>query len=89
MEHWYSLLDDPGYYEALKERVEIEFAADPAAADFGADEPVALEVDVKNVETLLVKVFEINTFNYYREPRVARSTPRSTSTAWSRTRSGA
>jgi hypothetical protein len=64
MEQWYSMLDDPTYYEALKERVEIEFPP-TMRTDYGARDAVALEVDLKNVETLLVKVFEINTLNYY------------------------
>ncbi len=66
MERWYSLLDDPGYYEALKERVEIEFPP-TQRTDYGDEDPVTIDVDLKNVDTLLVKVFEINTFNYYRE----------------------
>ena len=66
MERWYSLLDDPTYYEALRDRVELEFA--PTQPEhYDAAEPVAVEVDVKNVRTLLVKVFEIDAFNYYRE----------------------
>ena len=66
MEKWYSLLNDPAKYQALKERIEIEFA--PANKTFFTpDEPVALDVDVKNVKTLIVKVFEINTLNYYRD----------------------
>lgn len=64
MERWYSLLDDPGYYERLKDRVEIEFAPTQRRA-YSATEPVTLEVDVKNVNKLLIKVFEINTLNYY------------------------
>ena len=32
-----------------------------------ADEPVTLDLDVKNVRTLIVKVFEINARNYYRQ----------------------
>ena len=64
MERWYSMLDDPGYYEALKERVEIEFAP-TQRRDYGATEPVAIAVELKNVDTLLVKVFEINALNYY------------------------
>ena len=64
MERWYSMLDDPGYYQTLKERVDIEFAPHNPTT-FGADDPVTLEVDVKNVETLVVKVFEINTLNYH------------------------
>jgi len=66
MERWYSLLDDPGYYERLKERVEIEFVP-TLKTEFRADEPVSLELELKNVDTLLVKVFEIDTFNYARE----------------------
>ena len=65
MERWYSLLDDPGYYEKLKDRVEIEFAPTQRRS-FGATEPVTLAVDVKNVRKLLIKVFEINTLNYFR-----------------------
>src|SRR5207248_1724684 len=33
---------------------------------FAPDEPVKLELFVKNVPTLLVKVFELNTTTYYR-----------------------
>jgi hypothetical protein len=63
-EQWYSLLP-PEQYQALKERVDIEFAFTNKTS-FAADAPVALDVDVKNVGTLLVKVFEINTRNFYR-----------------------
>jgi hypothetical protein len=64
MERWYSLLDDPEYYEQLKQRVELRFA--PTQREYyGADEPVTLEVDVKNVPTLLVKVFEVHALNWY------------------------
>jgi len=66
LERWYSLLDDPAYYEQLKERVEIDFPPHQQT-EFGAGDPVAIEVDLKNVDTLLVKVFEINTLNYYTE----------------------
>ncbi len=66
MERWYSMLDDPAYYERLRERVEINFS--PTQPDhYRANDPVAIDVDLKNVGTLLVKVFEINAFNYYRE----------------------
>ncbi|MAF67105.1 MAG: hypothetical protein CMJ84_15785 [Planctomycetes bacterium] len=65
MERWYSLLDDPAAYEALRERVEIEFPPTQATR-LAADEPVTIEGDVKNVQTLLVKVFEIDAFAYYR-----------------------
>src|SRR5690606_29857975 len=39
MQRWYALLDDPAYYERLKERVEIEFV--PTQPEwFAADAPV-------------------------------------------------
>ena len=45
--------------------MDIDFAF-TNKTDFAADEPVKLDLYVKNVPTLLVKVFEINTSNYYR-----------------------
>ena len=64
MEKWVSLLDDPAKYQALQERVDIEFAPTNKPA-FRGNEAVTLDVDIKNVSTLVVKVFEINTLNYY------------------------
>ncbi|GAB4138560.1 MAG: hypothetical protein Fur0037_04340 [Planctomycetota bacterium] len=65
VERWYSLLS-PGYVEELKKRVEIAFPATQRRF-FGAEEPVGIDVDVKNVPKLLVKVFAIDTFDYERE----------------------
>jgi len=66
-EQWFSMLP-PAKYQALKERIDIDFAyTNPER--FAADDPVELELFVKNVQTLIVKVFEINTRNYYREHR--------------------
>lgn len=64
MERWYSLLDDPAYYEQLHKRVELRFAPEQPTYYTGGD-PVQITVDLKNVETLLVKVFEIDTLGYY------------------------
>jgi hypothetical protein len=65
MQRWYALLDDPAYYEQLRDRVEIRFA--PTVREhFALADPVRLEVDLKNVGRLLVKVFEIHTYNYLR-----------------------
>ncbi|HLF95323.1 MAG TPA: hypothetical protein VJB14_17785, partial [Planctomycetota bacterium] len=64
MEKWYSLLDDPGRYQALKDRVELSFPPQNPSL-FRADDPVTIDADVKNVEALVVKVFEINALNYY------------------------
>lgn len=63
-ERWYALLDSPKDYQRLSDRVDVEFA--PTNPDyFVADAQVALEVYVKNVPTLVVKVFEINTRNHF------------------------
>ncbi|MEZ5978028.1 MAG: hypothetical protein R3F34_07415 [Planctomycetota bacterium] len=62
MERWYSLLDDPAYYEQLEQRVDLEFPR-TQRTEFGVDDPVEIALDVKNVETLLVKVFEIDARN--------------------------
>jgi len=66
MERWYSLLDDPAYYERLEQRVDLEFPP-TQRLEFGIDEPVTIALDVKNVPDLLVKVFEIDALNYYLE----------------------
>ncbi|MCA8942169.1 MAG: hypothetical protein KDB80_06370, partial [Planctomycetes bacterium] len=66
MERWYSMLDDASYYESLKERVVIDFLPSQKRY-FEPDEPVSVALDVKNVPTLLVKVFEIDTFDFHRD----------------------
>jgi hypothetical protein len=68
-ERWYALLDDPAQYQALKDRVDIDFAP-TSRSWFAAGEPVALELDLKNVPTLVIKIYEIDTLGYYtREDR--------------------
>jgi 5-hydroxyisourate hydrolase-like protein (transthyretin family) len=63
-ETWASQLP-PELFRQLKDRIDIDFAPINKTS-FGADEPVKLDLFVKNVPTLIVKVFEINTQNYYR-----------------------
>jgi hypothetical protein len=63
-EDWASQLP-PEQFKALKERIDIDFAFTNKST-FAADEPVKLDLFVKGVPTLLVKVFEVNTANYYR-----------------------
>lgn len=63
-ERWYALLDNPGDYQRLSDLVDIEFAAQNPSY-FDASAPVSLQVYVKNVPTLVVKVFEINTRNHF------------------------
>jgi hypothetical protein len=64
-ETWYSLLP-PTLYQQIKDRIDLDFAA-TNKTEFAADAIVSLDLDIKNVDTLIVKVFEVNTQNYYRE----------------------
>ncbi|MBX3462200.1 MAG: hypothetical protein KF830_03440 [Planctomycetes bacterium] len=66
MERWYSMLADPAQLERLERRVEIDFAA-TSRTHYAAAEAVRLDVDVKNVPTLLLKVFAIDSFRYHVE----------------------
>ena len=67
VEKWASMLS-PSQYKALLERVDIDFA--PSNPEFfTADAPVTLELDLKNTNKLIVKVFEINTLNFYKKFR--------------------
>ncbi len=63
-ETWASELP-PELFRQLKDRVDIDFAF-TNKTDFTVDEPVKLELFTKNVPTLMVKVFEVNTQNFYR-----------------------
>ena len=62
-ERWASLLS-PAQFQALKDRVDIEFDA-MSPEQFGLTDKVKLQIHTKNVKTLIVKVFEVNTLNYY------------------------
>ncbi len=64
-EQWASLLP-PEPFRQLKERVDIDFDFANKTL-YAVDAPVNLDVHVKNVSTLIVKVFEINTQNFYRQ----------------------
>ncbi|MGQ9592320.1 MAG: hypothetical protein ACUVYA_18740, partial [Planctomycetota bacterium] len=61
-----SSLLPPEKYQALKERVSIDFAWTNRTI-FEPEDPVSLEVWTKNVKVLTVKVFELNTLNCYLE----------------------
>ena len=63
-EQWASQLP-PELFRQLKERIDIDFAP-TNKTDFAVGQPVRLDLFVKNVPSLLVKVFEINTLHYYR-----------------------
>jgi hypothetical protein len=63
-ETWASKLP-PELFRQLKDRIDIDFAF-TNKIDYAADELVQLDLFVKNVPTLLIKVFEINTRSVYR-----------------------
>ncbi|MBX3400732.1 MAG: hypothetical protein KF873_18515 [Gemmataceae bacterium] len=63
-EEWAAKLP-PELFRAIKDRIDIDFAA-TNKVDYAVDEAVKLDLFVKNVSSLLVKVFEINTTNVYR-----------------------
>ncbi|HEY0990201.1 MAG TPA: hypothetical protein VGD80_24285, partial [Kofleriaceae bacterium] len=58
----------PARAAALRERVELLWCAHNPAW-FAADEPIALDVDVKNVPELVVKVFRIDPLAYFQRHR--------------------
>lgn len=55
----------PAAYRALRDRVDIEILPSNPHT-FAPDAPVALEVAVKNVPELTVRIFEIDTLGHYR-----------------------
>ena len=63
-EQWASRLP-PELFRALKDRIDIDFAF-TNKTDFASDEAVSLDLNIKNVPTLLIKVFEVNTGTVYR-----------------------
>ena len=63
-EKWASMLT-PEDLKRLKDRVDIDFAF-TNRTDFAVDEPIKIELFAKNAPNMLVKVYEINTKNYYR-----------------------
>ena len=66
MARWYALLEDPQGYEGLLQRVELSFApTQPQRFDAAAD--AFVEVDIKNVPMLLVKLYRIDAAAYLRE----------------------
>ncbi len=64
-EEWYSMLP-PDRYQKLKERIDLQFAYTNKPS-FATDDSVSLDLMVKNVESMIVKVYEINTENFYRD----------------------
>ncbi len=62
---WYSKLT-PAEQKELRERVELRFAPHNPH-QFTIDDAVSLEVELKHVDQLLVKIYQVNLRNYYRQ----------------------
>ncbi len=62
-EHWAGMLA-PSAYQALKDRVDLDFAPQNAES-FAPKDAVTLGVAVKNVPKLIVRIYEINTLTYF------------------------
>ncbi len=60
---WTVVWDDPEAIQALRDRVELKLLPQNKP-DYAPDEPVVLWLALKNVKTLLIKVFEINVRNF-------------------------
>ena len=65
-ERWHALLADPARSEELRQRLELTFPA-TRREQYAADEPVTVDLDVKNVHTLLVNVFAIDAHRFHQE----------------------
>ena len=62
-EHWASLIT-PTEFQQLKDRVDIEFPA-TNAPQFTPGDDIQFDVTVKNTPKLIVKIFELNTLNFF------------------------
>lgn len=60
----------PAEYRGLRDRIELNFALQNPR-QFRPGQTVTLEINVKHVDKLLVKVFEIQAFNYYQQHKSA------------------
>lgn len=67
-ESWYPLLGGAAEAEALRSRVELKVAPSQPRA-FAPQDAVFVDVDTKNVQRLLVRVFALDAFNVYTSGR--------------------
>lgn len=65
-EQWYGLMDDPTQVKRLRDRVDIEILPENRTY-LEPDDKVALQVALKNIKDLTIKVYAINTTGYYRQ----------------------
>lgn len=65
LEKWFSLLNAHEVKD-LKDRIELELLANNKVV-IKADDPIELNVRIKNVKKLIIKIYKLNLVNYYRE----------------------
>ncbi len=63
LERWHQLLDDDSVFAELRDRVDIDLISSNRR-HYQADETVVIEARVKNVQSLVLNVFEVNAFNF-------------------------
>ncbi len=63
-EKWYSYLT-PEQYRLLKEKIEIDFLPTNKKL-FTVDDEINLSLNIKNIQKLLVKIYQVNLENYYK-----------------------
>ncbi|MCK6511415.1 hypothetical protein L6R29_15770 [Myxococcota bacterium] len=64
-ERWIAMLS-PSEYQSLRDRVDLDFARSNTD-HFGVAQEVKLDLFLKNVKKLIVKVYRINAESYYRQ----------------------
>jgi hypothetical protein len=64
-ERWYRLLTAAGR-GVVRDSIELRLAAENPKR-FAADAPTDLLVDVKNIDELVIRIYEINTMSYFRD----------------------
>lgn len=65
-EQWYALMDNPSMVKALRDRIDVDLL--PTNAEYlDPEAEVTLDVAVKNVAELMIKVYELNTTGFYRQ----------------------
>lgn len=63
-QHWYKMLS-ASQRQTLRDAVQLRLAADNPKR-FSVDQPTQLNVALKNIQELVVRIYEINTQSYYR-----------------------
>jgi hypothetical protein len=64
LQNWYSMLS-PGQVQQLKEEVALQFLP-TCKTRLKNNEVVSIDLKIKNIKHLIVKVYQLNVFNYYR-----------------------